>query len=135
MPRTYSVRNPFKHQTQSEQIRQKATSERDQRRNAESRMFLNVITRRRPPPAQTSTSAHTEMPSTSNNLHEPNLDNDEADPEQEFVFPPYDAGEDTPHDPTGLDGWDSIPWTVEGEPHRRLQPLDYLLTQEIRTTH
>ncbi|PLW23119.1 hypothetical protein PCASD_15241 [Puccinia coronata f. sp. avenae] len=75
------------------------------------------------------------MPSTSNNLHEPNLDNDEADPEQEFVFPPYAAGEDTPHDPTGLDGWDSIPWTVEGKPHRRLQPLDYLLTQEIRTTH
>ncbi|PLW27554.1 hypothetical protein PCASD_23411 [Puccinia coronata f. sp. avenae] len=44
------------------------------------------------------------MPSTSNNLHEPNLDDDKADPEQEFVFPPYDAGEDTPHDPTGLDG-------------------------------
>jgi hypothetical protein len=135
MPRTYSVRNPFKHQTRSERKRQKATSERDQTRNAESRIYLNMITRRRPQPAHNPPSADTELPSTSDDFHEPHLDDDEAYLAHDFNLTPYNAGKDTPEDLTVIEGWDSIPWTVQGETPQHIQPLDHRLTQEIGENH
>ncbi|PLW40715.1 hypothetical protein PCASD_09327 [Puccinia coronata f. sp. avenae] len=61
---------------------------------------------------------------------EPQLDEDEGNLEPEFGFSQHHLKDNNSEDLTALDGWDSIPWTVH--PPQRFQPIDYLLTQEIR---
>ncbi|KAH9468554.1 hypothetical protein Pst134EA_009092 [Puccinia striiformis f. sp. tritici] len=38
-------------------------------------------------------------------------------------------------DDESMEGWDSIPWTIRGNPTRRSQPLDSILSQEVRTAN
>ncbi|KAH9460516.1 hypothetical protein Pst134EB_008689 [Puccinia striiformis f. sp. tritici] len=144
MPSLHGVKNHCQHQSESEKKRQKKNADSINRRNADSRLVLNTLNRRPFQSFRLQTDHHpadTSSDSRDGLLEgaEQNTEDDGVNFVDEAFYPQNHA--DANHrgyeddDDESMEGWDSIPRTIRGNPTRRSQPLDSILSQEVRTAN
>ncbi|KAI9615192.1 hypothetical protein H4Q26_011733 [Puccinia striiformis f. sp. tritici PST-130] len=144
MPSLHGVKNHRQHQLESEKKRQKKNADSINRRNADSRLVLNTLNRRPFQSFRLQTDHHpadTSSDSRDGLLEgaEQNTEDDGVNFVDEAFYPQNHA--DANHrgyeddDDKSMEGWDSIPWTIRGNLTRRSQPLDSILSQEVRTAN
>ncbi|KAI7935288.1 hypothetical protein MJO28_016815 [Puccinia striiformis f. sp. tritici] len=144
MPSLHGVKNHRQHQSESEKKRQKKNADSINRRNADSRLVLNTLNRRPFQSFRLQTDHHpadTSSDSRDGLLEgaEQNTEDDGVNFVDEAFYPQNHA--DANHrgyeddDDESMEGWDSIPWTIRGNLTRRSQPLDSILSQEVRTAN